>query len=78
MMFFNFLLKSVGFVERIVKWRFKCRVLFKYLSLFVARVNSARVGDASLYDRHFVTTRRSGLTHVLYCSLPTTGLNNAC
>ena len=38
MMFFNFLLKSVGFVERIVKWRFKCRVLFKHLSLFVARV----------------------------------------
>ena len=30
------------------------RVPFKYLCAFFARVKSACVGDASLYDKHFV------------------------
>ena len=41
-------------------------------------VKSASVGNASLYDKHFVANIRSGLTPVMYCSCPTTALNNEC
>ena len=54
--------------------RFSSRVPFKYLNTFLSRVKSASVGDASLYDKHFVANIRSGL----YCSFPTTALNNEC
>ena len=43
----------------------------------MARVKSASVGDASLYDKHLVANIKSGLTPVLYCSFPTTALNKA-
>ena len=39
---------------------------------------SASVGEASLYDKHFVANIKSGLTPVMYCSFPTTALNNEC
>ena len=52
--------------------------LSKYLNTFLARVKSASVGDASLYDKQFVANIRSGLTPVMYCSFPTTALNNEC
>ena len=58
--------------------RFSSRVPFKYLNTFLARVKSARVGDASLYDKHFVANIKSGLTPVMYCRFPTTALNNEC
>ena len=74
-MFFQQLTHIVGFVAGIVKLRIKCCVLFKYLSAFLACVKSATVGGASLYGRHFLTNRRSSLTPVMNCSLPTTALN---
>ena len=40
--------------------RFISRFLFKYFNAFLARIKSASVGDASLYDKHFVTNIRSG------------------
>ena len=43
-------------------------VFFKYLNT-LARVKSASVGDASLYDKHFVANIRSGLTPAMYCRL---------
>ena len=45
-------------------WRFSSRVPFKYLNAFLARVKSVSVGDANLYDKHFVASR-SGLTHIV-------------
>ena len=53
-------------------------VPIKYLNTFLARVKSASVGDASVYDKHFVANIKSGLTPVMHCSFPTTALNNKC
>ena len=67
--------------------RFQCRCCqveiqftctFENLNAFLARVKYASVGDASLYDKHFVANIRSGLTRVMYCSFPTTALNCEC
>ena len=69
---FKVLFRSFGFNACLV------RVHFKHLSAFLARVKSASVGDASLYDKHFVTNIRSSLTPVMYCSFPTTTLNSEC
>ena len=51
---------------------------FKDLNTFLARVKSASVGDASLYDKHFVANIRSGLTPIIYRTFPTTALTNEC
>ena len=77
-MCFKVVFKSFGFNAGIVRYRFSSRVPFKYLNTFLARVKSASVGDASLYDKHFVANIKSGLTLVMYCSFPTTPLNNEC
>ena len=53
-MCFKILFKSLGFNAGIVRLRFISRVPFKYLNTFLARIKSASVGDASLYDKHFV------------------------
>ena len=52
--------------------------LRKYQNTFLARAKSASVGDASLYDKHFVANIKSGLTPVMHCSFQTTALNNEC
>ena len=73
-MCFKVLFKSFGFSAGNVRLRFSSRVPFKNLSTFLARVKSASVGDASLYDKHFCREHQSGLTPVMYCSFPTTAV----
>ena len=43
---------------------------------YLARVESASFGDASLYDKHFVANIISCFNLVMYCSFPKTALNN--
>ena len=50
----------------------------KCLNTFLARVKSASVSDARLYDKHIVANIKSGLTPATYCSFPTTALNSEC
>ena len=50
-------------------------VFFKQVSTLSGHVTkSANIGDASLYDKHFVTNIKSGLTPVFCCKFPTTAL----
>ena len=67
--------------------RFQCRYRpveiqlscsFQISQHFLGTSKSASVGDASLYDKHFVANIKSRLTPVVFCSFPTTALNNEC
>ena len=62
---------SVIISRDVSRIRFQCKyrqveLQFTCFIAFLARVKSASLGDASLYDKHFVPNTRSALTLVVY------------